>query len=253
MAAGLDEVTLLEETRICHAVAALYDIHGNPPALEAVLQGRYVEHKSTRSWSGATWFPGPMSRETLACLVGLDIPIQFIEGNCEVAVLAEMGGAEPDWYAPFRPRLEKLCTGRRNRFRLLNDCSAAGPRRFGSRSTGSATCSFAMRRRATKTRSSRVLTAEDRLLPVFDGLGVLSSSAATPTCSSIAWSEEPGSSTRGSVGCHSGPPGAFWLQLGPDVELRQASTRSGATVERIRATNYPQAQEFAHPEWHPAA
>src|SRR6266545_3873544 len=79
-------------------VAALYDIHGNLPALEAVLdevRRADVDHVVV----GGDVVPGPMTRETLRCLLDLEIPIQFIQGNGEVAVLAEMAGTEPpDWY-----------------------------------------------------------------------------------------------------------------------------------------------------------
>jgi hypothetical protein len=51
-----------------YASAALYDIHGNLPALEAV----------------------PMSRECLDKLYSIRLPIHFIQGNCETAVLAQM-------------------------------------------------------------------------------------------------------------------------------------------------------------------
>jgi len=42
--------------------------------------------------------------DTLTCLLDLEIPVQFIQGNCEVAVLTEATDAEPpDWY-PVRGR-----------------------------------------------------------------------------------------------------------------------------------------------------
>jgi hypothetical protein len=42
-----------------------------------------------------------------------------------------------------------------------------------------------------------------------------------------------------------GEPGAYWLILGPDVQFRRTSYDLEKAVERIRATSYPQAQEFA--------
>jgi hypothetical protein len=42
-----------------------------------------------------------------------------------------------------------------------------------------------------------------------------------------------------------GPPGADWLLLGPGVEFRHTSYDLDAAAERIRATAYPQAREFA--------
>jgi Icc-related predicted phosphoesterase len=61
-------------------VAALYDIHANLPALEAVLQDvrrAEVDHIVV----GGDVVPGPMPRETIAYLLDLDIPLQFIQGN----------------------------------------------------------------------------------------------------------------------------------------------------------------------------
>ena len=49
----------------------------------------------------------------------------------------------------------------------------------------------------------------------------------------------------GSVGMPFGEPGAYWLLLGPDVQLRHTPYDLAKAAERIRATNYPQAQEFA--------
>ena len=49
----------------------------------------------------------------------------------------------------------------------------------------------------------------------------------------------------GSVGMPFGGPGAYWLLLGPDVQLRHTSYDLAKAAERIRATKYPQAQDFA--------
>jgi hypothetical protein len=49
----------------------------------------------------------------------------------------------------------------------------------------------------------------------------------------------------GSVGMPFGEPGAYWLILGPNVELRHTPYNLAKAAERIRSTNYPQAQDFA--------
>ena len=67
-------------------VAALYDIHGNLPALEAVLE-EVRQAKVDQIVVGGDVVPGPMPRETLRRLLGLDLPTQFIHGNGELAVL----------------------------------------------------------------------------------------------------------------------------------------------------------------------
>ena len=76
-------------------VAALYDIHGNLPALEAVLH-EIREAGVDRVVVGGDVVPGPMPRETLRRLLDLDLPVHFIHGNCELAVLAQMAATEAD-------------------------------------------------------------------------------------------------------------------------------------------------------------
>jgi hypothetical protein len=49
----------------------------------------------------------------------------------------------------------------------------------------------------------------------------------------------------GSVGMPYGNPAAYWLLLGPGVELRRTSYDIERAAERVRATSYPQAREFA--------
>ena len=72
-------------------VAAIYDIHGNLPALEAVLNEVRLASVELLIVGGDV-LPGPMPRETLECLLNLEIPVRFIQGNCEVDALAEMTG-----------------------------------------------------------------------------------------------------------------------------------------------------------------
>ena len=49
----------------------------------------------------------------------------------------------------------------------------------------------------------------------------------------------------GSVGMPFGEPGADWLLLGPDVQLRHTRYDFLRAAERIRRTAYPQADGFA--------
>jgi len=75
-------------------VAALYDIHGNLPALEAVLD-EVRRAGVSRIVVGGDVLPGPMGRECLELLSGLDLPVDFIRGNGDRVVLAQMRGEDP--------------------------------------------------------------------------------------------------------------------------------------------------------------
>src|SRR5262245_47783654 len=72
-------------------VAALYDIHGNLPALEAVLhdvRAAGVDHVVI----GGDVLPGPMPRECLDVLTALGVPTTFILGNGDREALASRRG-----------------------------------------------------------------------------------------------------------------------------------------------------------------
>src|SRR3954464_842941 len=77
-----------------NTVAALYDIHGNLPALEAVLED--VRRAGAQQIViGGDVVPGPMPGETLDLLLGLELPVRFIHGNGDRVVLGQMRGQEP--------------------------------------------------------------------------------------------------------------------------------------------------------------
>ncbi len=74
-------------------IAAIYDIHGNLPALEAVLEEIRLE-RVDQVVVGGDVIPGPMPRETLASVLSLNVPTRFLYGNCEVAVLEQLAGRD---------------------------------------------------------------------------------------------------------------------------------------------------------------
>ena len=226
-------------------IAALYDIHGNLPALEAVLEevrGADVDHIVV----GGDVLPGPMVRDALARLLNLDVPVQFIQGNCEVAVLAHLSGTEPDWHRTIpesarqitRWQAQQLDTEHRG---VISEWPLTC--RLHVSGLGEVLFCHATPRHENEifTRS----TPEERLLPVFDGLD-----AGLVVCghTHMQFDRRVGGTrvvNAGSVGMPFGPAGADWLLLGPDVTLRHTTYDLAAAAERIRATDYPQADDFA--------
>jgi diadenosine tetraphosphatase ApaH/serine/threonine PP2A family protein phosphatase len=88
-------------------------------------------------------------------------------------------------------------------------------------------------------------TPEERLAPIFSGLGV-----EIVVCghTHMQFDRAIGSVrvvNAGSVGMPFGRPGAYWLLLGPDVQLRRTDFDLTAAAARVRATRYPQAEDFA--------
>jgi predicted phosphodiesterase len=223
-------------------IAALYDIHGNLPALEAVLAA-VRRAGADRIVVGGDVLPGPMPRETLACLLELSIPVEFLRGNGETALLAQMAGRDlgklPEqarealqWVAEqLQPAHERLIARWAPTLRI----AIPGP--------GDVLFCHATPRSDTEIFTR--LTPEQRLRPIFQGLGV-----PLVVCghTHMQFDRAVGATrvvNAGSVGMPFGAPGACWLLLGPDVELRHTPYDLPAAAARIRSTSYPQAQEFA--------
>ena len=80
-------------------VAAIYDLHGNVPALEAVLRD-VGEAGVDLLVVGGDVAPGPMVDEALSLLLEVEPPVQCIQGNGEVAVLAQRAGKSPGDHLP---------------------------------------------------------------------------------------------------------------------------------------------------------
>ena len=223
-------------------VAAIYDIHANLPALEAVLQDiRLAEVDQVVV--GGDVLPGPMPNETMACLLNLDIPVQFIRGNGDRVVLAQMRGTESsDVPAQFREAVRWVARQLHPEHeRLL----ASWPKtcRVEIRGLGGVLFCHATPRNDTEIFTR--FTPEDRLVPVFEGLDV---SVVVCGHTHMQFDRKVGSIrvlNAGSVGMPFGEPGAYWLLLGSSIQLRHTPYDLAKAAERIRDTEYPQAQEFA--------
>jgi putative phosphoesterase len=223
-------------------IAAIYDIHGNLPALEAVLE-EIREAKVDQIVVGGDVLPGPMPRESLCCLLDLDIPVRFIRGNGDRVVLAQMKGKEPTevpeqfreqirWNArQLTPEHEKVLASWPATVRLEID------------GLGDVLVCHATPRNDTDVFTR--LTPEELLLPVFQDLDV-----ALVICghTHMQFDRTIGKVrvvNAGSVGMPYGEPGAYWILLGPNIELRHTNYDLTRAADRIRVTKYPQAEDFA--------
>ena len=132
-------------------VAALYDIHGNLPALDAVLAELEAEPPDAVVVGGDV-AAGPMPVAVLERLRGLPWPVHFIRGNADRFVVMGYDGTIPEASCS-RTRSTGPTPGRPRSSRAPTGTGSTGCRSCcGSSSTGSATCSSATRRRAA-TRS----------------------------------------------------------------------------------------------------
>ncbi len=222
-------------------IAALYDIHGNLPALEAVLDEVRADDVDL-VLVGGDIVPGPMSTDVLHRLLGLPVEVAFIQGNCEVAVLDELAGRDPGVPADVRDTIrwsaDQLAAPDRARM-------AAWPKVLRVTVAGLGEVLFCHGTPRHENEIFTKLTPDDRLRPIIDA-----ARAPVVVCghTHMPFLRQVGATrvvNAGSVGMPFCEPGAYWLRLGPDVELRRTAFDLAAAADRIRATPYPKAQEFA--------
>jgi putative phosphoesterase len=224
------------------SVAAIYDIHANLPALDAVLE-EIRQLGVDQLVVGGDVLPGPMPRETLTRLAALKLPVHFIYGNGEVAVLEQLAGKDPAAVPePYRPVIrwtaQQLDS---NHARTL----ASWPQTIRIEIPGLGDVLFC---HATPRNENELFTREtpdSRLLPIFQDLGV---SVVVCGHTHMQFDRVVGSVriiNAGSVGMPFGEPGADWVLLGPDVEFHHTQYDLTKAAEQIRSTSYPQAEDFA--------
>ncbi len=223
-------------------IAALYDIHGNLPALEAVIE-------ETRSAGvdeivvGGDVVPGPMVPQVLSLLAALDVPVSYIVGNSEVAVLAEVEGA-PQEPMPEAAR-EIIRWSAREIGRDAIALFSGWPRTIRRDIPALGRVLFC---HGTPRHDNEIFTCrtpEAALMPLFEEVG-----ADVVVCghTHMQFDRTVGKVrvvNAGSVGMPFGAPAAYWLLVGPGIELRHTTYDLEAAATRIRHSSYPEAAAFA--------
>lgn len=221
-------------------IAALYDIHGNLPALEAILDD--VEHEDVdRVVVGGDVLPGPMPDETLTRLLELDLPTVFIYGNGEADALTELDGGRsraPDTFrGAVRWSAEALPPERVEVVR-------SWPPTVREVVPGLGRVLFCHATPGSDTDIVTRLTPEDEVGRLIEG-----AEADVIVCghTHMQFDRSVGGVrivNAGSVGMPFGEPGAYWLLLGPAVELRRTRYDVHDAARRIRGTSYPRVDAF---------
>ena len=223
-------------------IAALYDIHANLPALDAVLRDVRAAGVDLIVVGGDA-VPGPMPSETVSRLLALEIPARCIQGNGERDVLAFRAGVESDAVPErFRDTMRWVA-------RQLDDDQARALGRWPATLRldlpGIGAVLFCHATPASDTAIFTRRTPDERVRRLFAGVD-----AALVVCGHTHMQfdrtiDRLRVMNAGSVGMPFGKPGAYWLLIGGVVELRRTSYDMSLAAERIRGSAYPQAEEFA--------
>jgi predicted phosphodiesterase len=210
-------------------VAALYDVHGNLPALEAVLDDVPDESMIV---VGGDIVSGPQPAETLAALRRLGHRACFIRGNADREVVE---GSEEHAAPWVRARLDADGLEFLDSLdhTVVLDVDRLGATLF---------CHASPRR---DDESITAVTSPDRLRALVAGV-----EQRTIVCGHTHHQFDLHvDGTRvvnaGSIGIpYEGRPGAFWTSFGADVEFRSSEYDVDATLAAARDAGYPNAESL---------
>jgi predicted phosphodiesterase len=223
-------------------VAALYDIHGNLPSLEAVM-AEVRKAKVDHIVVGGDVLPGPMPRETMDYLRSLDIPAKFISGNGDRFVLEQMHGHDPtEIPEAYWPVIKWNAEQLGNEY---EQWLATRPTTISLEINGMGNVLFCHASPRNDMDVFTKLTPEEKLLPLFADV---KESLVVCGHTHMQFDRVVGKTrvvNAGSVGMPFQVPGAYWLLLGPSVELRRTEYDLDAAADRVRKSGYPRAAEFA--------
>ncbi len=223
-------------------IAALYDIHGNLPALEAVLAE--VETCAVNLIViGGDVVAGPMPRETLERLLELQQPIAFIRGNADRAVVEAFDGAEPVGVPPAAQDLVRWVAGRLDR--RHRDILASWQLSHSVDIEGIGAVLFCHASPRNDTDIFTRQTPDAELAPLLDGVDEGTVVAGHTHMQFDRHTAGKRLLNAGSVGSPYGRPGAYWLLLGPHVVFQHTAYDLDQAAAAVRATDFPRAEEFA--------
>jgi predicted phosphodiesterase len=211
-------------------VAALADVHGNAPALEAVLGDLAREQVDLIVFCGdLTW--GPLPNETLEVVRAIRTPVRFVRGNADRSIgvhLDERG----TWLAAQHDADARVFV---NGFdeSVLADVDGLGPTRFvhGSpRSDEECVTPLTPRERVTEFMTGvpeRVVVTAHVHVSYDRRVGDVR----------LVGAGSVGRPYEGEAG------GARWALLGPDVQLRRTAYDQEHAAALYRASGIPQLEQ----------
>jgi len=204
-------------------VAALYDVHGNLPALEAVL----ADVDADLILVGGDVAAGPWPSETLERLRGLGERARFIRGNADREVVQREEGLAPPHLMEFvRDRLSEEQVAFLGSLPLTEsvEVEGLGPVVF---------C------HATPRDDEEILTRispDERWQQALEGVR---EDVVVCGHTHVQFSRQVGETrlvNAGSVGMpYEDEPGAYWALLGPDIEFRRTQYEPGD----VASTGWP--------------
>ena len=225
-------------------VAALYDIHGNLPALSAVLADVAREGIQTVVIGGDV-AAGPQPRETVEQLMALGQRAHFVCGNAdrEVVDAFDQGRIRPEDESGPADRAAAFAAARITR--QQRDFLAGFRPTVALAVDDLGTVLFCHGSPRSDTEIITTQTSTERLGAILEGVTQPLIVGGHTHRQLIHDTGDRRFVNAGSVGSpYEGRPGAFWALLGPDVSLRHTEYDVTAAADQLRRTGYPDVEDM---------
>jgi predicted phosphodiesterase len=222
-------------------VAVLADIHGNRPALEAVLADVDAAGVDALVLAGDMTV-GPLQAETLDLLASLGERAVWVRGNCERNLVEVFDGT----YQETAEHAPGTIWAGRQLTRQQRDHLAALPLTVSLDVDGLGPVLFC---HATARDDEEIVLVDSPMAWFAEAFAGVEEQ--TVVCGHTHMPFDRLADGRrvvnpGSVGMPYGPPGtlAYWALLGPEVTLRRTAYDLERAAERMRVSAWPTAPEF---------
>ena len=220
-------------------VAAISDIHGNLPSLEAVLEAIRREDPDLIVSCGDV-ASGPMPAETIDAL-GKLTGARFVRGNADRGLIEEFDGKPPSpMPGPFADWCAKQITRDQRDFLASFEDTVTIDGVLG--------IGRVLFCHATPHNDTDVMTKETPVERMRHHLAGVDANMVVCGHTHMQFDRMVDGIrvvNAGSVGMTYGGPGAYWAMLGPGLHLRRTEYDLEAAARRIRTKDWPGAEEFA--------
>jgi putative phosphoesterase len=220
-------------------VAALADVHGNLPALEAVLSEVDAERPDLVVFCGDV-ASGPMPAETIEMLRAV-ANARFVRGNADRGLVDEYDGKDASpMPGPFAGWCAKqIDKEQRDYLAAFEDTVTLD----GVDGIGRVLFCHAVPRNDTDVMTSE--TSLERMRTLLSGVDADLVVCGHTHIQFDRTVDRIRVVNAGSVGMPYGEPGAYWAMLGPNVRVRRTNYDLEAAAVRIRAKGSADAEQFA--------
>ncbi len=225
-------------------IAAIYDIHGNLPALEAVLN-EIERERVDLILVGGDVAAGPMPRATIERLMSLGNKAQYIRGNGDRYLIDCFDGVEMDPRTSSTSRLVQGWVARQIE-QKHRDFVASFAVQAILPVEGLGTVLFCHGSPRSDVEGITTTTSEMELQEMLAGIR-----QDVVVCGHMHVQFERSFEGKqvvnaGSVGLpYAGEPGAYWALLGPSILLRRTSYDIAKAAASFHSSGFPLLQDFS--------